>query len=116
MMEGYPIVLNTKEDYLNMLEIDREETVNRLKRLLSSTFTWQYVRDLEDGEEGLEDDTHRVETWTENFRLLSYDEIPEEGKVTRSQFELRPSSNSELHRLGFTVEEVEKLISDNEAS
>lgn len=37
-MFEYPEILSTKEDYLNMLEYDREETIRRLKLLLEDRY------------------------------------------------------------------------------
>lgn len=37
-MFEYPEILSTKEDYLNMLEYDREETIRRLRYLLNDKY------------------------------------------------------------------------------
>lgn len=122
-MRGYPIFLNTKEDYLNMIKINPIETVNRLRLLLNDRFDWEWVKDLEDGEDGIEDETHKIE---------SYEDVPsafdeefsdvdgsddgdgsdtiKEKKIIRMQFELRENKHALLFHLGFTVEEIENLI------
>lgn len=114
MMEGYPAVLNTKDDYLNMLEIDPVRTVSRLKDLLQASFEWRYVGDLRDGDEGINDETHRVETWELPDPLYADESTPQKLITTRSQFRYDHSEHSELKRLGFTVEEVEKLIAEHD--
>lgn len=112
-MEGYPTFLNTKEDYFNMLELDRAETVRRLERLLQESFSWQYMHDLKEGDEGITDDFHRVESWFVTDNIGEDGQIPESAEVVRAQFHYAHDDHSELNRLGFTVEEVEKLIAEN---
>lgn len=105
-MRGYPEHLNTKQDYLNMLEIDKKETVRRLKELLDSRYIWIENKELEDGEEGIEDETHQVREYP----------IPQEGghvAYKKFQYELKESEYATIFRLGFNVEEVEQLVRDN---
>ncbi|WP_273718497.1 MULTISPECIES: hypothetical protein [Bartonella] len=107
-MIDYPEHLNSKQDYLNMLEFDKEETVKRLEVLLSTRFYWVFVKELQEGEEGLEDDRHRVCVTTE---------IPSDLKGNfvekRCQYELQESEYAPLFQLGFSVEEVEQLIKEH---
>ncbi|WP_144756129.1 MULTISPECIES: hypothetical protein [Bartonella] len=107
-MIDYPEHLNSKQDYLNMLSFDKGETVRRLKGLLETRFYWVFVKELCDGEDGVEDATHRV--------YISQ-EIPFdlEGELIekRYQYELQESEYAPLFRLGFSVEEVEKLIKEH---
>lgn len=107
-MRDYPEHLNTKQDYLNMLAYDRDETVRRLKALLQTRFHWVYVKELGEGEEGLEDEKHKIEPAS----LLPSDL---EGDVIekRYQYELQDDEYSFLSFLDFSVEEVEQLIRDN---
>ncbi len=59
-MIDYPEHLNSKEDYMNMLAFDKAETVRRLEHLLAMRFYWVLVKELSEGEEGIEDDTHKI--------------------------------------------------------
>lgn len=93
-MRGFPKHLNTKQDYLNCINEFPQETKNELQRLLDSRFVWVATAVLEDDEQGIIDDTHEVvET--------------DDGRVQR---ELIEDTNSELVRLGFTVEEVQEML------
>ncbi|WP_375673382.1 hypothetical protein, partial [Bartonella sp. CL25QHWL] len=64
-MIDYPEHLNSKEDYMNMLSFDKAETVRRLEMLLSTRFYCVFVKELGKGEEGIEDDRHRICVETE---------------------------------------------------
>lgn len=103
-MKGYPKHLNNKQDYLNMLGIDKEETVKRLQNLLDERFSWFQGEKLADGDEGIEDSTHKVVVQQERV------ENAEEEIEVRYQYELKEDENSTLFRLGFTVAEVKKLM------
>ncbi|UNE55373.1 hypothetical protein [Bartonella machadoae] len=107
-MREYPEHLNSKEDYLNMLDYDRDETVRRLKVLLQTRFYWVRVKELGEGEEGLEDERHKIETVTEM-------PVDLEGAVVEKRYlyELQEDEYSFLSSVGFSVEEVEQLIRDN---
>ncbi|WP_254475211.1 hypothetical protein [Bartonella sp. B1098] len=107
-MIDYPEHLNTKQDYLNMLEFDREETVKRLEQLLSTRFYWVFIKELSEGEEGVEDDTHKVALITEMPSDLNGDFVKK-----RCQYELQESEYAPLFQLGFRVEEVEQLIKEH---
>lgn len=112
-MRGYPEHLNTKQDYFNMLEIDPKETVRRLELLLLDRFIWTEERALNDDEAGIEDETHQVRT----YYILNPDQNPEKSdEVIEQRFQYRREETEycQLHRLGFTVDEIEKLISDHQ--
>ncbi len=102
-MRGYPNHLNSKQDYLNMLELDREETVARLQRLRDDRFTWFQVGKLEEGDDGVTDDTHRVMEATESVE--GGDDV-----TVRYQYELREDQHSHFFLLGFTVDEANAII------
>lgn len=104
-MIDYPEHLNTKQDYLNMLTFDKAETVRRLEMLLSERFYWFFIKELGEGEEGLEDDTHRVCVEIETPVDLNDDFVEK-----RYQYELQESEYAPIFRLGFCVDEVEQLI------
>lgn len=73
-MFEYPEVLSTKEDYFNMLEYDREETIRRLKLLLND----RYIQ------VGTSEDSGEFETVLNEYPVA--------------------------HSLGFTFEEIERLV------
>ncbi len=104
----YPEHLNSKQDYLNMLSFDKAETVRRLEELLATRFYWIAIKELEEGEEGIEDERHRVCVTT----TMPFDQ---NGEIIakRCQYELQESEYAPLFHLGFSVEEVELLIREN---
>ncbi|WP_144755056.1 hypothetical protein [Bartonella saheliensis] len=107
-MIDYPEHLNSKQDYLNMLSFNKEETVRRLKDLLETRFYWVLVKELSEGEEGIEDDTHKVCVTTS----IPFDQDGEFVEK-RCQYELQESEYARLFHLGFSVEEVEQLIKEH---
>ncbi|WP_273782996.1 hypothetical protein [Bartonella sp. ML69XJBT] len=107
-MIDYPEHLNSKQDYLNMLSFDKGETVRRLKSLLETRFYWVLVKELDDGEGGVEDESHRVYV-SQDFPFDLEGDFVEK----RYQYELQESEYAPLFRLGFSVEEVEQLIREN---
>ncbi|WP_375662164.1 MULTISPECIES: hypothetical protein [unclassified Bartonella] len=107
-MIEYPEHLNSKEDYLNMLSFDKVETVRRLGNLLATRFYWVFVKELGEGEEGIEDDTHKVCLTTTMPFDLNGDFVEK-----RCQYELQESDYAPLFQLGFRVEEVEQLIKEH---
>lgn len=86
--------LNTKQDYINYLSINPEETKKALQLLLDTRFIWQTTAVLAKGAAGVNDNTHRV--------------IGEEPE--RIQQVYIEDTNAQLFRLGFTVDEIEELI------
>ncbi|WP_375680639.1 MULTISPECIES: hypothetical protein [unclassified Bartonella] len=107
-MIDYPEHLNSKEDYLNMLSFDKVETVRRLEMLLATRFYWFFVKELSEGEEGVEDDTHKVFLTTTMPFDLNGDFVEK-----RCQYELQESEYAPLFQLGFGVDEVEQLIKEH---
>ncbi|WP_409360711.1 hypothetical protein ACRPOS_005930 [Bartonella heixiaziensis] len=107
-MIDYPEHLNTKQDYLNMLEFDKVETVRRLEQLLAMRFYWIFVKELGEGEEGIEDERHKV-CLTTTMPLDSNGDFV----AKRTQYELQESEYAPLFQLGFRVEEVEQLIKEH---
>ncbi|MET3590393.1 hypothetical protein ABID23_001501 [Bartonella silvatica] len=107
-MIDYPEYLNSKEDYVNMLSFDKVETVRRLEMLLSTRFYWSFVKELSEGEKGLEDDTRKVFITTDM-------PFPSNGAFIdkRCQYELQESEYAPIFRLGFCVDEVEQLIKEH---
>ena len=52
--------LNTKQDYLNYLTVDSEETKKALQLLLDTRFIWKTTAILAANAAGVNDSTHRV--------------------------------------------------------
>lgn len=94
-MRGFPRHLATKRDYMNCLELYPEETKRALRALYADRWVWEAAGELTDGEEGVNDATHRTER------------NPETGTVT--QYELKEDMNARVFRLGFTAYEIEQL-------
>lgn len=88
-------ILNTKEDYLNLFLADKESGKAELRNLLTNRFHWFDVEILESDIEV--DSTHRI-IGDDSERILQ---------------EYKEDSNSRLFMLGFTVEEVERLINES---
>ncbi|WP_375623300.1 hypothetical protein [Bartonella sp. TT119HLJHH] len=107
-MIDYPEHLNSKEDYMNMLSFDKAETVRRLGNLLATRFYWVFVKELGEGEEEIEDDTHKV-CLTTSMPFDSNGDFVEK----RCQYELQESEYAPLFQLGFRVEEVEQQIKEH---
>ncbi|DAB04733.1 TPA: hypothetical protein CPT89_00985 [Candidatus Gastranaerophilales bacterium HUM_11] len=95
-MRGFPKHLNSKQDYLNCLQDYPAETKAALKQLLNNRFMWFDTAILDESQEGITDETHRV---------IESDDV-------KIQQELKEDSNARLFRLGFTVAEVEGLAND----
>ncbi len=93
-MRDFPKWLNTKQDYLNCLNLYPDETKKSLQVLLDSRFNWFQTAILADNEQGITDETHKIV----------------EFENERSQYELLEDSNARIFQLGFTVEEVQALI------
>ena len=107
-MKGYPQHLNTKADYLYVKEnFKRELWEKDFQNLLDTRMDWFFVKNLDSQEEGLNDSTHKV---VEN----KSEELDKDGKliekVTYSQFELKENPQCKLNLIGFTVDEVLKIL------
>lgn len=96
-MKGFPKILNSKDDYLYVREhFPRDEWQPHFQNLLDTMRDWFYERTLEDGDEGVTDDTHKV--------------VVDEQEGKRYQYELRVSTTCKLFMLGFTENEVQELL------
>lgn len=93
-MIDFPETLNTKQDYLNCLELYPQKTKEKLLELVNNRYSWLDTRILTDGEIGISDETHRV--------IECEDE--------KIQQEYKEDENSRIFQLGFSIEEVETLI------
>ena len=102
-MRGTPKHLNTKADYMNVINdasIPDSYWRGKLQALLDTRHDWFFVSALNSAEAGITDATHKV--------VVSND--TDGDGVTYSQYELRENPNSEMHRLGFIEEEVVMLL------
>lgn len=102
-MRGFPNNLNTKEDYTNMFAIAPDQAKVWLQSLMDDRFTWFQVGKLEEGDDGVTDDTHRVMDATESVE--GGDDV-----TVRYQYELREDQHSQFFLLGFTVDEANAII------
>jgi len=120
-MKGKPKFLNTKEDYLNLLAMDesivtKEEKKEALTDLLANVKDWIFVKELASKEEGVEDETHKI------VESEVYQEEPAEGEpapepqFTYAQYEFKKNPGARLFLLGFTVDEVNALIQQIDAT
>ena len=100
-MKGYPHHLNTKADYMYVhANFPREQWLPDFQALLDSTHDWFFEKHLDTKDEGIEDDTHKIVKF----------ENTETKEITYDQYVFKEYNNALLFRLGFTVDEVEKLI------
>lgn len=94
-MIGFPEILNTKQDYMNCLQLYPIETKVKLQELVNSRYCWFDTEILTEADTGVKDETHRV-----------VDE--DDYKI---QQEYKEDENAKIFKLGFTVQEIQELIS-----
>ncbi len=100
-MRGLPKFFNTKEDYLNCIELFGMYGKQKLKEAYDNRFIWQETELVGDG---VEDETHKI---------IIEEEDKDGNKLTspiRHQYEFVEDSNAYIFRIGFTKEEIETLI------
>ncbi len=105
IMRDFPKHLNTKQDYFNLLTEFPEKTKEALQNLLDNRFMWFVVKELADGEVIPEGDNYKVE------KSKQYDNETQTEVEKKVLYEYKEDSNAELYRLGFTIEEIQNLIS-----
>lgn len=100
-MKGFPKFLNTKQDYLNVINLFPEDKWKpKLQALLDERIRWVNEGLLVEDDPGITDETHKVR-----------EDLDEQGVVSqRYQLHYKEDPNSRLFRLGFTVEEAQALI------
>lgn len=99
-MQGYPKTLNTKEDYLFVKDnFSKSEWQQDFQNLLDTRYDWFYESELKEGEEGIEDDTHKVITNSQ-----------EGEEVTRAQYVLKENPTCKMLQLGFTEKEINEIL------
>lgn len=102
-MKGYPKHINTKEDVLNVKEIEPARTKIFLQSAIDGREGWYVTAHLSSEEDGLIDDTHRV-----------VDKSDEEGAADWYQEEWGPLPGNLLDRIGLSVAEAEEIIMEIE--
>jgi hypothetical protein len=99
-MRGFPKHLNTKADYEYVrTKFSEEQWGPAWQALQDSRFVWETTGIVALEKDGKTDDTHRT--------IAAQDE---DGKAEFHQQELTEDKNARLFRLGFTVEDVEKVL------
>lgn len=101
-MVGYPKTLNTKEDYLYVRDnFPKSEWEQDFQNLLDTRYDWFYDSELAEGDEGVTDDTHRVVEMREG-----------DESVKRAQYVLKENPTCRMNQLGFTEDEIKKILED----
>lgn len=102
LMEGFPKHLNSKEDYLYIKDNFPPSLWRPVwKNMYDNRNSWQLEGVLEKEEEGIVDDTHKVEAVCKDSTLEK-----EEQTFTYYQYEFRADPASDFHKFGFTESEV----------
>lgn len=92
------MILNTKQDYINLLGINPTVAKQELQYLLDNRYAWFNTMVMDEKDTSLvEDETHRFIEEDDGFLYQEYYE----------------DSNAKIFRIGFTVAEVEELINEN---
>lgn len=99
-MKGYPKALNTKQDYEYVKNnFPKYMWATAFQNLLDTMNEWYFVKQLLENEQGIEDDTHKVES-----------QELEDGTIIRTQFEFRFNPDCKLIELGYTPDEVKSFL------
>ena len=100
-MKNFPRTINNKADITHLMSEMPTETNNMLQGLLDSKDVWLMTNKLEDGDAGVEDATHKVES------VKDQDDVVTE----RYQYEFMEDPQGEIFRLGFaSSSEVAALL------
>ena len=93
ILKGLPKHLNTKQDYLYLIDNYTEEYWKpAFQNLLDTRYEWFAI----DEDEYIEDENHKAIIDEENDRI--------------NYFEYRENENALIYKLGFTVDEVCDII------
>lgn len=95
-MRGFPRTITTKNDIQNLLQLYPDETREVLRQLLDTRFVWRSTGAITEGAAGIQDAVRRV------MRTESGLE----------QFELVEDENAKIFRMGFSVAEVEEMLTN----
>ena len=95
-----PLILNSKEDYEYIRKhYAKPVWLSEYQCLLDTMYAWFNTGAIKEENEGITDATHKV--------------VEVDNTNTKYQYERKLDENCKLLRLGYTKEEVEKIISDN---
>ena len=97
-MRGKPKHLNSKQDYINFVSMWPAEGKQKLQSLLDEKIYWVNTGKIDD--DGITNETHKVSVLKDD----------EDNITERYQLEWKENPRAKIFRLGFTAEEVEKLI------
>ena len=104
-MRDFPKHLNTKDDYMYVLNhFPKEKVLPLFKNLLDTMKDWFFVRELGQQESVADTPTMKIIA-TENN---------ETKEITYAVYELQENPQCKLYRLGFSVEEVKTIINKME--
>lgn len=102
-MKGYPKHLNTKADYEYVRQnFPRFAWKKDFEDLLTSSKDWVNMGEITG--DCVTDDTHKVVT----------DAEMDSGEKKSYQFELKENPTAKIFRIGYTVDEVEKILQETE--
>ena len=107
-MRGFPKYINSMGDIENLKQEYPQELAAWLQDIYDYKDVWLMTSKLEEGNDGITDDTHKVVESTD----------PETKEVTeRYQYELMEDPNGTIFRLGFASSDaVLELIRELEAA
>lgn len=99
-MKGFPKKLNSKADYEYIRKnFPEEQWRPAWEALIKESKAWFFTAALAEKSAGIEDETHYI---VESKDL--------DGETKYLQYELMEDKSSDMVRLGFTVEEIEKAL------
>lgn len=106
-MRGFPKHLSTKQDYLFVKEnFPKTQWQPVFQALLDGRIKWITTAKLKEDDKGVTDATHRVAEIKDDSTGMVKE---------RYQEEFAEDPNCSLLRLGFSVDEVEKLVGEEES-
>ena len=95
-MRGYPKYLNSREDYEYIRKnFPKEEWKKDFKALIDTRLEWFNTGKTD---AGVNDETHKV--------------VEDKDSGEKYQFELKENPSCKLFRVGYTAEEVEKILEE----
>lgn len=100
-MKGFPKNLNTKHDYDYVrANFPPEMWIPEYEMLLASRTVWLPTGEVVNEAAGIVDATHKVEI----------EQQSEKDEIKYVQYELKENPDAKIFRLGFSVEEVESIL------
>ncbi|MDR1684882.1 MAG: hypothetical protein LBR82_00300 [Desulfovibrio sp.] len=101
-MRGLPKHYNTIEDFLHVASLgaaEKEAAKDALRELKAARYIWKQTAELEDGEEGVTDETHRV-----------IDTQNAEQEPVKAQMALVLDEYSAFTRMGWTEQTAAEFL------